>query len=291
MYLIEKQTSRLVPMTTLVLFVCVLLYGFAYYYVEPSPSYRLWPFLSSSTATVLGIGLTNLFVFIAWRVIPLWPIMTRYFTHVPGYPRAVQAVLNIFSHIQWEHFLGNMMMLTVIGPLCHDIVGRGIFLSTYICAGAVGSLCTLYWANLGRGIISAHSVGASAAIWGITVLLCLTTDQDTIKVPFIKDLEVTFFPKSLLALVVGIEIATALKRNTKSTVDHASHLGGMLVGAGVAGYLHVAGFKEWKKAQDAKNKKQEDASPKTLDVGAVMSKDMEQVEGQIMNFVGNHRGK
>ncbi|PVH96412.1 hypothetical protein DM02DRAFT_617242 [Periconia macrospinosa] len=282
-------TQRLVPMTTLVLFVCILSYGFAHYYVEPSPSYRLWPYLSSSTATVLGICVANFFLFTAWRVYPLWPIMTRYFMHTPGYPRAVQALLNVFSHIEWEHFLSNTMMLAIIGPLCHDVVGRGIFLSTYICAGAVGSLFTLYWANLGRGIISSHSVGASAAIWGITALLCLTTDQDTIKIPFVKDLEVTFFPKSLFALFVGIEIASMLSRK-KSTVDHASHIGGMLVGAGVAGYLRTVGFKEWKEVQD-KKRRGEDDSPKTLDIGAAMSEDMKQIEEQVKSLVTNDHGR
>lgn len=282
-------------MTALVLSVCLLSYGFAHYYIEPSPEYRLWPYLSHSTATVAGIFMTNFFIFAAWRVMPLWPLMTRYFMHVPGYPRALQGVLNIFSHVQWEHFLANMMLFVLVGPVCADLVGRGTFLGTYISAGAVGSLFTLYWANLGRGLIGAHSVGASAAIWGISALYCLTTDQHTIKIPFIKDLEVSFWPKMLLAGFVGMELMAALKslRSTKklTNVDHASHIGGMLVGTSVAGYLHLTGFKEWKKAQALKGETEGTGEPgKVLDVGAAMNQEMKQIEEQVKSVVQKRPG-
>jgi rhomboid-like protein len=163
--------------------------------------------------------------------------------HVPGYPRALQAIGNVFSHVQYEHLIANMMYLLLAGAVCHDLVGRGIFLGTYVSAGAVGTLASLYWANLGRGIITAHSVGASAAIWGISTLYLLLTDTETITIPFIKDMEVAFFPKLLLAAFVGLEVANAIRGRHKLN-DHASHFGGIAVGASVAGYLHATGFME-----------------------------------------------
>jgi len=191
-------------------------------------------------AAIVG---ANVFVCIAWRFAPLWPLLTRYFMHVPGYPRAVQSVLNVFSHVQYEHILGNMMTLVVVGPVCLDLVGRGVFLGTYVSAGAVGTLASLYWANLGRGNIAAHSVGASAAIWGIAALYCLLSEQNTLVIPFVKDLEVSFYPKLLFCAFVVMEVLTARKMLGKGTADHASHFGGMVTGMAVAGYMHMSGWR------------------------------------------------
>ncbi|KAF1953400.1 hypothetical protein CC80DRAFT_569320 [Byssothecium circinans] len=281
--MLSKTTvvQRLYPMSAFVLIVCLLSYGVGHYYSPPSDRYRLWPSLSLTTATIAGLFLANFALLVAWRWTPLWPLMTRYFMHVPGYPRAFQAVGNVFSHVQYEHFLGNMMWLVlVIGPVSCDLFGRGIFLGTYISAGAVGSLATLYWANLGRGNISAHSVGASAALWGVTTLFCLMTDKESIKIPFLKDFEVMFWPKMLLAAFVGMEIFSAVRSRGKGTMDHASHFGGMLTGAVVAGYLHGTGWKEWRRRQDEGEREE-----KVVDVVGNVKGEVEEVKEQVRKVV------
>jgi rhomboid-like protein len=262
-------------MSAFVLLTILASYGFAHYYLPPSPSYRLFPDLSPTTATIGALLIANGVIALAWRVMPLWPIMTRYFMHVPGYPRAVQSVLNVFSHIQYEHFLANMMMLCLVGPVCHDLVGRGTFIGTYVSAGAVGTLASLYWANLGRGNISAHSVGASAAIWGISALYCLLTDQEKIKIPFVKDKEVAFWPKMLFAAFVILEIRTAWKKKTQ--MDHASHFGGMLVGMSAAGYLRATGFHEKKQGLEVGVQERAEVDGKTVDVGAIAREGIKEV--------------
>lgn len=213
--------------------------------------------------------------------------MTRFFMHVPGYPRAVQAVGNVFSHVQYEHLLANMMMFCLVGPVCHDLVGRGTFLGTYVSAGAVGTLFSLYWANLGRGNITAHSVGASAAIWGIAALYCLLTDQETIKIPFFKDKEVAFWPKMLFLAFVLFEIQTAWKKRV-STMDHASHFGGMFVGMSTAGYLRATGFHEKKLALKKEGEFGADTlqnragtEEKTVDVGAIAAQQVREVKDSL----------
>lgn len=282
----QDQAQRLYPMTAFVFFTVLLSWGFAHYYTPPSPAYRLFPDLSPTTATVGALVVLNCVVAIAWRIMPLWPFMTRYFTHVPGYPRAIQSILNVFSHVQYEHLLANMMMFCLVGPVCHDLVGRGIFMGTYISAGAVGTLASLYWANLGRGNIAAHSVGASAAIWGISAVYCLLTDQEKVKIPFLKDQEVTFWPKMLFLAFVLMEINTALRRKM-STMDHASHFGGMFVGIGVAGYLRATGWHAKKlELGEGKNSVQERAGVegKTVDVGAMVREEVKQVRDGVANL-------
>jgi rhomboid-like protein len=268
-------------MTAFVLVTVLLCYGFAHYYLPPSPSYRLFPDLSPTTATIGALIVINGVILLGWRLMPLWPFMTRYFMHVPGYPRAVQAVGNVFSHVQWEHFLGNMFWVLLVGPVCHDLVGRGTFIGTYISAGAVGTLASLYWANLGRGDISAHSVGASAAIWGIAALYCMLTDQERLKIPFLKDSEgVSFWPKMLFLAFVVAEIR-ALRRRT--AMDHASHFGGMAVGLGTAGYLRATGFHEKKNGVGVGVGLQEKAEVdgKTVDVGALAREGVKEIKSVV----------
>lgn len=272
--LLSKTTlvQRLYPMTAFVFFTVLLSYGFAHYYLAPSAEYRLFPDLSLTTATIATLIAVNAMFAIGWRIMPLWPIMTRYFMHVPGYPRAFQAIGNIFSHIQYEHLLSNMMMLSLVGFVCHDLVGRGVFMGTYMSAGAVGTLASLYWANIGRGSITSHSVGASAAIWGISALYCLLTDAESIKIPFVKDLEVTFWPKMLFAAFVVFEIMTAMKKNR--SMDHASHFGGMFVGITTAGYMRATGFHE----KRLESMKAEGAQSKTVEPAAIAKETVNEVK-------------
>ena len=156
-------------------------------------------------------------------------------------------------------------------------------MGTYISAGAVGTLFSLYWANLGRGNITAHSVGASAAIWGISVLYCLLTDQEKLKIPFVKEQEVAFWPKMLLGAFIVLEIFQSFKKGT-STADHASHYGGMFVGFVTAGYMHANGWKDRprfvdREGGDVEKGVQERAGVdgKTVDVGAVVKEGVREV--------------
>lgn len=198
--------------------------------------------------------------------------------HVPGYPRAIQSVTNVFSHIQYEHMLANMMNLALVGTLCCNLVGRGIFLGTYIAAGAMGSLFTLYWANLGRGSIASHSVGASAASWGIMALYLLVTDRDSVKIPFVKDMEVGFWPLTLLCILLAIEVRSSFHRHT--TIDNASHWGGILTGLTVGGYLRATGFKERKTQERLRS-----GESKTIDFGAVVKEEVKEVKDVVTKTV------
>ncbi|KAF2471921.1 uncharacterized protein BDR25DRAFT_284229 [Lindgomyces ingoldianus] len=268
-------SQRLIPMTALVLFTVAACYVFATTYIPPNSSHRLWPDLSPTTATLAGIVAINSLLVIAWRLPFLWPLLTKHFMHVPGTPRAHQAVTNVFTHVQIDHFLMNMLWMVIVGSACHDLVGRGIFLGTYISAGAVGSLLSLYWANLGRGSLSAHSVGASAAVWGIASLLALLTEKNTIKVPIVKDMETPFYPKLLWAAFVLSEIAGFVRgRNVK--VDYMSHFGGILTGAAVAGWMRYRGWD----GNDALDGVQERAGSgdKVVDIGAMVKEEVKEIK-------------
>lgn len=276
--------QRLWPMTVFVIGVCLGSYAFAHYYLPPAREYRLWPDLSYTTATIAALIGANVVICTLWRWSPLWPVLTRYFMHVPGYPRAVQAVLNVFSHVQYDHLIGNMLFLGLLGSACHELVDRGIFMGTYISAGAIGTLTSLYWSNLGRGSITSHSVGASAALWGVSTLLALLTEQQSIKIPFTNDGEIGLYPKMLLAAFVVSEIVSARKKGAVTTMDHASHFGGMAVGAIVAGYLRYTGFHD-KDAVSENGDIDKGEENKSVDIGAMVKKEVKEITEEVKNIV------
>lgn len=269
-------------MTVFVAGVCIASYGFAHYYLPPAPEYRLWPSLSLTSATIAAIIGANVLVCTLWRWVPLWPFLSKYFMHVPGYPRAIQSVTNVFSHVQYDHLIGNMMFVGLIGTACHELVDRGIFMGTYMSAGAIGTLTSLYWSNVGRGSITSHSVGASAALWGVATLYALLTETESIKIPFTNNGEVGFYPKLLLAAFIVSEILQARKGTT--TMDHASHFGGMAVGAIVAGYLRYTGFHE-QKAVSVDGASSEGADNKTIDIGAMVKEEVKEVAEEVKKIV------
>jgi rhomboid-like protein len=261
--------QRVFPMTVFGIITCGLASLFAYTYTPPDEAYRLFPNVSPAFATIATILALNAGVFVVWRLKPFWPFLMKYFMNVPGWPRPVQAVLNIFSHQQWDHFFANMLWVCSVGYLCHETVGRGTFLSTYVAAGTVGSLMTLYCANLGWTTLAVHSLGASGAMYGITTLYLLVTQQEKIKLPFLKDAEVGFWPKLLLIAIVMIEIRGFWRGSKK--LDHPSHLGGIMTGAAVAAWL------KWREGSSVG----EETKGQTLDPVGVLKAEVEEVKSVV----------
>lgn len=201
----------------------------------------------------------------------------KYFMNVPGFPRPPQAVLNIFSHQSLDHLFANMLWLVTVGYLCHETVGRGTFLGTYVASGTMGSLWTLYCANLNWTPLSVHSLGASGAMYGITTLYLLVTQQERIKIPFLKDADVGFWPKLLLAAIVLLEVRGFLRGSKK--LDHPSHIGGILTGATVGAWMM------WKEGSTVG----EETKGQTLDPVGILKTEVEEgksLVGDVKEAVG-----
>ena len=280
-------------MSAFVLLLTLICFGFAQAYIPPSPSYRLFPDISPATATLAVIISLNLLVWLAWRWTPLWPFLTQHFMHNPAMPRAHQAITNVFTHMAHEHLFANMASLLLVGSIAHELLGRGVFVGTYLSAGAIGTLASLYWANLGRGNILAHSVGASAAIYGVVALYLALTDKDRIQIPFVKDMSTAFWPKSLLAAIVAVEVYNASRG--KAVADHASHFGGILTGLSVAGFMHYRGFHSGHYQKGLKSdgngevvgdiEKKAGVDEKTLDFGAVVKEELKEVKHEVTKVI------
>ena len=129
-----------------------------------------------------------------------------------------------FLHGGFDHLLGNMLMLYVLGMACEHGYGRPQFLILYVTAGVAGSLLSLTGDQ--------PSVGASGAIFGLAGALIVLFYRHKRRL-HLRDARIGF----VLLIWAGYQLVLGL---VTPAVDNRAHLGGLLGGALVALVLRPA---------------------------------------------------
>lgn len=163
--------------------------------------------------------------------------VTQRFSFVPAEPTLAGTFGHMFLHGSFDHLLGNMIFLLLIGYLVEAVLGRALFLGFYLLGGlaAVGLFGALHADSL------VPLVGASGAIAGLmgmyTVLFWTRRIEffywvlvyfDYFKAPAIV----------LLPLWLGKELIERLS-NPGSHIAYEAHIGGLLGGAVIAGVFRL----------------------------------------------------
>ncbi len=145
-----------------------------------------------------------------------------------------------FLHGGWLHFLGNMLFLWIFGDNVEDRFGRVKFLLFYLGAGAAASAAHLLTAP-GSTV---PTIGASGAIAGVMGAYMFLYPHSRVQMLFIWGffVDVVVLPAPfflgywfLLQLVPGL-IGLG---NEGGGVAWWAHIGGFVVGAGVAAMLRA----------------------------------------------------
>lgn len=250
--------QRLWPSALLLVGVLGLCYIFPLVYTPPANSQRMFPDIPPAAATVFGLMLANSVVFLLWRFPPAFRMLNKYFITVPGYPRALSLVGNIFSHQTRSHFLINMLLLYFMGIRLHDEVGRANFLAIYFATGIFGSFTSLTYHVLRSNFVTS-SLGASGAISGmIGTYLWLNRNEPVSIFAYILPADSSFtmpkwFPLSCFILIELYAIWRSGKR--PPTMDHWAHLGGYVSGMMAADGLNYRRA-ELRKAEIERRKQQ-----------------------------------
>ncbi len=123
----------------------------------------------------------------------------------------------IFVHIGIVHFLLNMWVLAVAGPLVERMVGNVGFLLLYLVAGLCGSLASLLWNPL---LVSA---GASGALFGLfgALLALLLREHGSIPPTALTQLRNSGLGFLAYNLIFGM---------MSPNIDNAAHVGGLVGG-------------------------------------------------------------
>ncbi|KAK0121412.1 hypothetical protein ONS95_009706 [Cadophora gregata] len=232
--------ERLWPSGLLALAVIVGSVIFTTVYTPPRRESRAWPDMPPSAATVISIILLNTIILGAWRIPPAFRVLNKYFLALPGYPRALAVIGNIFSHQTIGHFSVNMVVLWFVGVRLHDEIGRANFIAIYLSAGVFASFVSLASWVLRNNFVTS-SLGASGAICGLvaTYLLLNSDDKVTLFGVFPPKDWPSISSLMLLGLMVSTDVFAVWKgrKVTMIAVDHWAHLGGYAAGAAAGGVI------------------------------------------------------
>lgn len=131
----------------------------------------------------------------------------------------IRFVGHVFGHASWEHFIGNIMLLLVIGPLLEEKYGStDIFFVILITAFVTGVASYIFFPQV-------HLLGASGVVFAFILLSSFTSLKE-------GEIPLTFI------LVAGIYIGEQLYQAffVHSNISNFTHILGGLVGA-TLGYL------------------------------------------------------
>ena len=154
---------------------------------------------------------------------------------------------SMFFHFGMVHLMLNMWALYIFGSVAEQLFGRLYFLMLYLAAGLMGSLFSGYLAihdsvamlnvqAIDPDLLPHVSAGASGAVMGLGGALTLLSLFPILpRQRFILD-------KKTLIMVMGINLVIGL---TISGINNAAHVGGMLMGAALAGIWYLC--QKWQK--------------------------------------------
>lgn len=131
-----------------------------------------------------------------------------------------------FIHGGWGHLLGNLLSLWVFGPNVEDRLGRIWFIVLYLAGAACGALGHLVMSN-------APLIGASGAIAAVTGTFLILFPRTHVRT-FVFFIFVGMFHIPALWFIGASIAKDVLWLGSQQRVSHAAHVGGYVLGAGVA---------------------------------------------------------
>lgn len=130
-----------------------------------------------------------------------------------------------FVHIGIFHLLANMYALFMIGRNLERLIGKGLFIMSYVVTGIFAGLCS-FLGHKDSLVVSAGASGAIAGIFGVFFVLLLTPIiERTTRLKMLKQ----------MGIILAINVSYGLSHG--SGVDHYAHIGGLLSGALLGGLL------------------------------------------------------
>ncbi|KAG8164681.1 hypothetical protein KVR01_004956 [Diaporthe batatas] len=223
----------LLPTTVFVAALAPLLWWASGGYSAPAEDARLLaPWLTQADATVYGLMLLNLAVFVAWRRMGAWKFLNKYAIMDMVAPRPTGAVAAIFSHQASSHLVENMFVFWLLGGLLLHDANRAEYLAVFLGSGAVGFLASLYKCVLTRHLT--YGLGASSAIFGVICCYFWIHRFEGFKI-----LDLPPDPANgiqglgIVGLIIGLNLIP-LFRQLPGQKDWISHLAGIATGIGFA---------------------------------------------------------
>lgn len=129
---------------------------------------------------------------------------------------------SMFLHGNVFHLVINMAALVSAGLIVERIYGHRLYALIYFASGVVGSSLSLYFASQ-----TTVAVGASGAIFGVTGALFVAIFQHRKRLP-------KSFSKQMITSLSFFITYSIIQSLTKTGIDTAAHIGGLVAGSALA---------------------------------------------------------
>ena len=162
----------------------------------------------------------------------------------PAAPTAAGMIGHMFLHGSFDHLLGNMAILFIVGYMVEEALGKRRYLAFYLLSGIGACLFDLVF-NASR---MAPGIGASGAISGVMAMFVVLYGMRKIRFFYWILIYFDFF-RAPAILILPLWIANELyqyKFNHGSQVNYMAHLGGFVTGAALIAAQRAFGRRHMK---------------------------------------------
>jgi membrane associated rhomboid family serine protease len=175
---------------------------------------------TNPTPMVIGLIVVNVICYVASGFgktsvidrLGMWPDGVHF------YHEDYRILTSMFLHLDFLHIASNMFTLLIVGPAVEVMLGKSRFLALYLLAGLGGNVMT-YLIAPANGL----SAGASGAIFGVMgAYVVLARIQRK--------------PMVIVVVLIVVNLIIGFSGN----IEWQAHVGGLLVGMGLALAYHFA---------------------------------------------------
>lgn len=159
----------------------------------------------------------------------------------PAQPTLSGLLGHMFLHGSFDHLLGNMAILFIVGYILEEALGKRRYLAFYLLSGIGAAGFDLLF-NSGR---MAPGIGASGAISGVMAMFVALYGMRKIRFFYWVLVYFDFF-RAPAIIILPLWIANELYQyrfNHGSMVNYMAHLGGFITGAALIGAQRAFGKK------------------------------------------------
>ncbi len=191
-------------------------------YMDARPSFVLTPWVRRLIAANAVVYLLTITVFTG-----LWFPEMFAFSPSAALTQPWTFVSYMFVHGGFLHLAFNMLMLFFFGPAVEEQMGGRAFVGYYLFCGLGGAVLSIAMALLAPALFGSPStpmLGASAAVFGVSLAFALTWPDTPI---YVFPLPVPIKAKWLVLGLAAVDLALAALR-VHDGVAHFAHLGGFL---------------------------------------------------------------
>jgi membrane associated rhomboid family serine protease len=151
----------------------------------------------------------------------------------PGEPTISGLIGHMFLHGSFDHLLGNMAILFIVGYMVEEALGKRRYLAFYLLAGIGAAGFDLVF-NASRMV---PGIGASGAISGVMAMFVVIYGMRKIRFFYWVLIYFDFF-RAPAIVILPLWIANELYQylfNHGSHINYMAHLGGFITGAALIG--------------------------------------------------------